>query len=665
MAVLASPFRLLDRGRGMSTQDRARTLVAAFAVTSAVSLAAYAGPAPLLDAIRRNDVASVARLLNAGADLRSIDETGTTMLMYAALYAGPEVIDTLVARGADVNATNHAGSTALMYGVWSAANVKTLVARGANVHARAKNGATALVAAARQGRPESMKILLVAGADPKSTDADRLALLDAAYANRNLDVRRVVHDAGVPLANAGALMAPVLVANQHDAATITRLLDAGVPADRQLGLITFSLPVSFIAAHEGAADALRLFLDRGLNPNATGAHGITPLMLAAAGERPGALKTLEMLMAAGADLAAQDQLGRTALDWAMTRGETEAAQRLRARGAKAQDVAPAAPRPMTTHPPAIAVAKALGRLQPAGPAFYERTKCASCHNQSLPGVAVTLASRRGIEVDRALSDHSIATIRAGWKNRREEFLMALPLGGGFVPNAIYGLFDLAEAEVPTDTITDVLVLTLGTRQEADGSWLGGNGIRPPLNASPIAATALAVRGLVTYFPPGRAAEMTERVDRARRYLAAAVPDDTQDEVFRMLGLLWSGAPRDEVERAMTRVRALQRADGGWAQWKTMTSDAYATGQALYALRAVGVDAADDGYRRGTRYLLGTQMEDGTWHVRSRAFGFQAYFETGFPHGRDQFISTAATAWATIALSYTLESSSALNTERRR
>lgn len=638
----------------MSMLSRHQAILAAFAVSWIVSLPAFAGLSPLLDAIRRNDVASVERLLDAGADLGSVDETGTTMLMYAALYAGPEVIQAFVTHGADVNAMNKAGSTALMYGVWSPANVKALLARGADVHARAKNGATALLAAARQGRPESMKILLAGGADPKSTDADRLALLDAAYASRNLEVRRVVHAAGVPLANASALTAPVLVANQHDAATIARLLDAGVPAGRQLGLITFGLPVSFIAAHDGAAGALRLFLDRGLNPNASGAHGLTPVMLAAAGESVGAHETLDMLIKAGADLDAQDELGRTALDWALTRGETKAVQMLRAAGAKSRAVTPTAPRPMTTHTPAIAVAKALGRLQPAGPAFYERTKCASCHNQSLPGVAVTLASRRGIEVDRALSDHSITTIRSGWKNRREEFLLALPFGAGFVPNAIYGLFDLAEAEMPADTITDVLVLTLAARQEADGSWLGGANIRPPLNGPPIVATALATRGLVTYFPPGRAAEMTERIAHARRYLLTAAPDNTQDEVFRLLGLLWSGAPRDEMRRAKARVLALQRADGGWAQWETMASDAYATGQALYALRAAGVGVTDDPYRRGTKYLLGTQLDDGTWHVRTRAFGFQPYFETGFPHGRDQFISTAATAWAAIALSYTFD-----------
>jgi hypothetical protein len=87
----------------------------------------------------------------------------------------------------------------------------------------------------------------------------------------------------------------------------------------------------------------------------------------------------------------------------------------------------------------------------------------------------------------------------------------------------------------------------------------------------------------------------------------------------------------------------------------MASDAYATGQALYALHSAGgLPVTATAYRKGLQYLLKTQLEDGTWFVRSRAFGFQPYFDTGFPHGTDQFISAAATSWAAIALSYSLE-----------
>jgi hypothetical protein len=34
--------------------------------------------------------------------------------------------------------------------------------------------------------------------------------------------------------------------------------------------------------------------------------------------------------------------------------------------------------------------------------------------------------------------------------------------------------------------------------------------------------------------------------------------------------------------------------------------------------------------------------------------FQPYFESGFPHGHDQWISAAATAWATMALTLAVE-----------
>lgn len=45
--------------------------------------------------------------------------------------------------------------------------------------------------------------------------------------------------------------------------------------------------------------------------------------------------------------------------------------------------------------------------------------------------------------------------------------------------------------------------------------------------------------------------------------------------------------------------------------------------------------------KGVRLLLGTQLEHGSWYVRSRAFPIQPYFDSGFPHGNDQFIPAAA------------------------
>ena len=62
-----------------------------------------------------------------------------------------------------------------------------------------------------------------------------------------------------------------------------------------------------------------------------------------------------------------------------------------------------------------------------------------------------------------------------------------------------------------------------------------------------------------------------------------------------------------------------------------------------------VSVTDSDYRRGIRFLLNTQLEDGSWYVKSRVIPIMPYFETDFPHGVDQFISAAATNWAAMAL----------------
>ena len=81
----------------------------------------------------------------------------------------------------------------------------------------------------------------------------------------------------------------------------------------------------------------------------------------------------------------------------------------------------------------------------------------------------------------------------------------------------------------------------------------------------------------------------------------------------------------------------------------MESDAYATGQTLCVLLMTGTGPADPLCRRGMEYLLKTQLEDGTWLVKTRSKPVQVFFDNDDPHGKDQFISTPATCWALVAL----------------
>jgi ankyrin repeat protein len=611
---------------------------------------------PLFDAIRRADFDTVQKLVADGADVKAADDTGATALMYAALYAGPDCVKFLIDHGAPVNALNKFGATALMWAASQPATVKVLSEHGADVNARASDGVTPLVAAARYNNAESMRILLAAGADTKAQET-RTNLLTAAFFAPTHDVRDVLTQAHVVVLCPADVKGPVLNRNRSDVDALNRLFDVGVDPKEEVPLITLSLPSFFMAAREGQVAAMEAFVDAGMDPNFKGPKGWTALMLAAGGDTP-SIPAMEYLIGLGADINARDADGRTALDWALTRGHTEASRFLQSAGAKSNAAPAAAPTPVATpRRAADAIERAVARLQPVGPAFYNRTKCNSCHNQNIPGFAITLARQHGIKINEALAGHSMTVTNTQWTTRREAVLLGETTGGGFQPNSEFTLFEMAEDHMPPTLNSDAIVLGLATHQLDDGSWGIGADIRPPLTGSTISSTALAIRGLREYAPAGRRDEMNARAARAVAYLRNAEPRDTQDRAFKLLGLIWGGVTGPEVVREKAALIELQREDGGWAQMPSMTSDAYATGQALYALHAAKFPVSDGVYRKGTDYLLKNQLEDGTWFVRTRAFGFQPYFETGFPHGRSQFISTVATAWASAALTYTLEGAS--------
>jgi ankyrin repeat protein len=137
-------------------------------------------------------------------------------------------------------------------------------------------------------------------------------------------------------------------------------------------------------------------------------------------------------------------------------------------------------------------------------------------------------------------------------------------------------------------------------------------------------------------------------------LLQATPATTEDYTYRLVGLAWTGASAAQRAAAVSELRALQRTDGGWGQLPRRESDAYATGEALVALAEAGnVPPTDAGWRKGLRYLLSTQNPDGSWRVATRmvtpAQVSPPYFETGFPFGHDQFISSAGTSYAGMAL----------------
>jgi hypothetical protein len=183
--------------------------------------------------------------------------------------------------------------------------VDGLLKKKANPNARDDEGATALIRAALVCQPQVITMLLDRGADINASDEQgRTALAfalerdppDKDFAKRQMDV-------------------------------ITLLLARKAnPAAKDADGNT----VIHQAARQRNVDALRLMLTLGLPVDARNKDGVTPLLVAAAdGREP---QNVAVLIAAGADVNARDNYGRTVLGAARSR---DVAALLEARGAKA------------------------------------------------------------------------------------------------------------------------------------------------------------------------------------------------------------------------------------------------------------------------------------------------------------------------------------------
>jgi hypothetical protein len=159
-----------------------------------------------------------------------------------------------------------------------------------------------------------------------------------------------------------------------------------------------------------------------------------------------------------------------------------------------------------------------------------------------------------------------------------------------------------------------------------------------------------MRAIQAYAPKMQRKTYEKSIRLTAEWLATAKPQTTEDRAYQLLGLTWAAGNKDVILKAARALLAEQRPDGGWAQVPSLASDAYATGQTLVALQESGtLTAADPAYQRGVRFLMSTQLADGSWFVKSRAIPIMPYFESDFPYGTDQFISVAGTNWAAMAL----------------
>jgi len=587
----------------------------------------------------------VRHALKEGADANARDEAGDTALMRAALFADVETMRALVESGADVRARGRDGTAPLLRAHHDLEKLRFLLDHGAPVDD------LALVAAASvPGSRSALERLLARGGNVGTAGPAYTALMAAAL-NGDLDAVSYLLDRGanVKARSPTGFTALIGASLSGNAKVVAVLLERGADPDAVCKLERDILQTpAGVAASMGHADCLQLIMAAGADVNVQGGPFNHAALLGAA--TTPSTETVRLLLPK-ATINATDGTGNTALDWAARRGETEIVKMLRAAGAEQSPSRPV-PRPALAlrNPPDAdsarrAVAAAVPLLQQSERTITRTRNCVTCHQHALVSMAVGLARKRGFRVDETIASEERAHVLKDMGGRVRSLLLGTGIDATLSAHVLAGL---AAEDEPASRVTDALVQYLVLRQRQDGRWKQEN-YRPPDEASDFQFTALAVRGLRAYAPKGRTREIAARIDRARRWLQSAEPVDTTDRGFQLLGLGWAQSEPEPIASAVKKLFSEQREDGGWAQLPTLASDAYATGLVLCALHEGGVAADHPAYRRGVEFLLRTQHADGSWFVATRSFPIVEYSASGFPHGRSQFISAAATCWATMAL----------------
>ena len=301
-----------------------------------------------------------------------------------------------------------------------------------------------------------------------------------------------------------------------------------------------------------------------------------------------------------------------------------------------------------------AVQHALPIIQKSAATFVEKRACFSCHHNALSILTLRLAQNRGFNVDAKVLDAvEQKTFRELQNpNALDDAVQATNLSDP-TPNESLLLMSAHASGLAPDTVTSVIAQRLVTWQR-DGHWVTSD-FRPPHSSSPFTATATAVAALRYYMPKELSTERDAAIRRAHQWLSATRPASIEDASFRLMGLSWTGADgaSSEIVKAIRDLLAMQRPDGGWPQLSGYESDAYSTGEAVYALHEAGVSATDKAWQKGIQFLRTSQARDGSWHVRSRMLSpadiSPPYFSTGFPYGKDEYLSYAGSCWAVMAL----------------
>jgi Squalene-hopene cyclase C-terminal domain/Prenyltransferase and squalene oxidase repeat len=305
------------------------------------------------------------------------------------------------------------------------------------------------------------------------------------------------------------------------------------------------------------------------------------------------------------------------------------------------------------------VDRAITYLQTESADWLKTRKCAACHHAPMPLWALGEAQRRGYVIDKTFVTATAESLLGS----KEKLLASKifpdpaaapdprPQGRGL--NMGLPMLAVAARSLPSLTAgqhqsLNLIAQEIVKKQQPDGSWeFFATLRRPPINESQTTDAAWIVMALQGMTGPGAIQSQREALAKAVAWLDGAKRSEIhQDKVLKVILGVRAGTPRDALQKTIDGLLALQRADGGWSQTvPEPQSDAFATGQTLYALSLTGFTAERPEIGRGIDFLVATQKPDGSWPMTSRAT------PDGSPGSATLLtpITCAASSWATLGL----------------
>jgi hypothetical protein len=294
-----------------------------------------------------------------------------------------------------------------------------------------------------------------------------------------------------------------------------------------------------------------------------------------------------------------------------------------------------------------AIDRGLAFLAKDAIAWKNEHHCVSCHHAALVVWSMREAKQRGYAVD-----EPVLAELTQWLAQSGDGKTGVPRPAG-VPRALNAKavwFALAlGASAQPDPVSQqgskLLLTTVKSDQNENGSWSSWPETRPPIfGNSDESMTALATLAVVASAASGDDSARAVR-DKGIQWLSRTKTDgDPQSTAMRLV--LWRklSRPAAEWKPLLTRIKERQNSDGGWSQTRDMASDAWATGQALYALACAGMKPDDPVIARGHAFLVRAQRDDGSWPMASRPV------KAGGAGSKSLIpITGAGSAWAVLGL----------------